>query len=163
MRIFVTFILAIAAALGAACSKAAPEGAPVVTIYKSPTCQCCSGWVEHLKRNGFTTRVEAQRDLAPVRARLGVPNTLASCHTAVVEGYLIEGHVPAEDIRRLITEKPKAKGLAVPGMPIGSPGMEMGERRDPYEALLFNEAGEAQVFARHGDWPTAADGAPHAP
>ena len=147
--------------LAAACSRSTPEGAPVITVYKSPTCNCCSVWVEHLKANGFATRVEAQRDLAPVRARLGVPAELGSCHTAVVDGYLVEGHVPAEDIRRLLADKPKAKGIVVPGMPIGSPGMEVGARRDPYEVLLFDETGHTQVFARHGDWPAAEDAHAH--
>ncbi|MFA5937779.1 MAG: DUF411 domain-containing protein [Sinimarinibacterium sp.] len=163
MRITTIAAFVLTVFLSAACSKAAPDGAPIVTVYKSPTCQCCSVWIEHLKQSGFATRVEAQRDLAPVRTRLGVPATLAACHTAVVNGYLVEGHVPAEDIRRLLAEKPNAKGIAVPGMPVGSPGMEMGERHDPYEVLLFDGAGETQVFARHGAWPTGADGAPHAP
>lgn len=159
---FVLSCVFIVTTLIAGCSRAPSEGAPLITVYKSPTCQCCSGWVDHLKQHGFATRVEAQRDLAPVRTRLGVPGRLAACHTAVVDGYLIEGHVPADDIRRLIAEKPSAKGIAVPGMPIGSPGMEMGSRHDPYEVLLFDASGQTQVFARHGDWTDIAPEAVHA-
>lgn len=143
--------LILAFILLAACSGSQPADAPRVTVYKSPSCQCCSQWVEHLREHGFVAQVESERNLAAVRERLGVPVKLAACHTGVVGDYLIEGHVPASDIQRLLQERPKARGLTVPGMPIGSPGMEQGDRRQPYATLLFREDGQTSVFARHGE------------
>ncbi len=125
-----------------------PADATDVTVYKSPWCGCCGAWVDHLRDNGFDVRVEEQEDLAPVKARLGVPPELQSCHTAIVDGYAIEGHVPAADIHRLLTERPAAKGLAVPGMPIGSPGMEMDGRQDAYDVILFGND-QRSIFAHH--------------
>lgn len=119
-----------------------------VTVYKSPTCGCCTKWVKHVQANGFTVAARDVPDVIPYKQKLGLPLGLGSCHTAVVDGYLIEGHVPAEDIRRLLAEQPEAKGLAVPGMPIGSPGME-GPRKDPYEVLLIDKEGQTSVYARH--------------
>lgn len=133
----------------AACGPTAKPGYPEVEVWKSPTCQCCSKWVDHLRQNGFSVRLHNESAMNPLKARLGVPQEMASCHTAVVGGYVIEGHVPAEDILRLLSEKPKALGLSVPGMPTGSPGMEQGDRRDPYETHLFDADGSA-VFAVHG-------------
>lgn len=155
MRIPIFAALMLSAILATACSRAAPEGAPVVTVYKSPTCQCCSKWVAHLRAAGFAVETRNEAAMNPLKSSLGVSQPLWSCHTAVVAEYIIEGHVPAADIRRLLAEKPKARGIAVPGMPIGSPGMEMGARHDPYEVMLFDEAGQTQTFARHGDWPPA--------
>jgi len=110
---------------------AAPD-TPVVDVYKSPTCGCCSKWVDHLKANGFTVRSHNTHDVAPYKARLGVPFGYGSCHTAQVGGYLVEGHVPAKEIKRLLKEKPSARGLTVPGMVTGSPGMEAGGRKVAY-------------------------------
>lgn len=121
--------------------------APTVTVFKSPTCGCCSMWVEHLEAAGFTVETRDRDDMAVVKDSLGLPSDLASCHTGVVDGYVIEGHVPAEYVARLLKERPEALGLAVPGMPVGSPGMEMGDRRDPYQVLLVDDSGEAAVFA----------------
>lgn len=118
-----------------------------MTVYKSPTCGCCGAWVDHIRQAGFTVEVVEEANVAPRKRALGVPARLGSCHTAVVDGYVIEGHVPAEDIQRLLAERPVTRGLAVPGMPVGSPGMEMGSRADPYEVLLFDENGKTQVFA----------------
>lgn len=129
-----------------ACGQAA---AATVEVVKSPYCGCCTAWVEHLRAHGFEVRVTDVEDVAPVADRAGVPQALRSCHTATVGGYAIEGHVPAGDIRRLIDERPDAAGLAVPGMPIGSPGMEQGDRREPYATILFRRNGEMAVFARH--------------
>lgn len=151
-------IVAMSATLLLACAKPSAPDATLVTVYKSPTCQCCSRWLAHLEEHGFATKVESQRDLRPVRARLGVPDKLASCHTAVVNGYFVEGHVPAEDVKRLLAEKPRALGIAAPGMPVGSPGMEMGERRDPYDVVLFDASGNTQVFAHHSGAPAASPG-----
>ena len=127
-------------------SVVAPADAPTVTVYKSPTCGCCSMWVEHLEASGFEVNAIDRDDMAAVKDSLGVPDHLSSCHTAVVGGYVVEGHVPAEDVARLLEEQPAAHGLAVPGMPAGSPGMEMGGRRDPYDVIVFDEAGDGAVF-----------------
>ena len=129
-------------------TPAAAADGPEITVYKSPTCGCCGAWIEHLKKNGFDARVHEVPDPTPYRAKYGVPEALGSCHTAVVGGYAIEGHVPAADIKRLLRERPKAKGIAVPGMPVGSPGMP-GPRKDPYETLLFDVSGKYVVFERH--------------
>ncbi|WP_420455001.1 DUF411 domain-containing protein [Rubrivirga sp.] len=120
--------------------------APTLTVYKSPTCGCCAMWVEHMEAAGFTVDVRDRDDMAAVKDSLGVPSDLASCHTGVVDGYVVEGHVPAEQVARLLEERPEARGLSVPGMPIGSPGMEMGDRRDPYDVLIVGPEGEAAVF-----------------
>ena len=129
------FILAASAAAGVATGASAAAPKPAINVSKDPNCGCCTGWVEHLRNNGFTATVTDTKDMPAVKTRLGVPEKLASCHTAEIAGYVIEGHVPAHAINRLLAEKPKARGLAVPGMPIGSPGMEGGRpevvRGDP--------------------------------
>ena len=112
----------------------------MISVHKDPTCGCCSGWVEHLQKAGFITKVFDTKDIDAVKKRLGVPDDLAACHTAEVAGYVIEGHVPAAALTRFLAEKPHAKGLAVPGMPVGSPGME-GDNAEPYEVVLFGPAG----------------------
>ena len=125
----------------------AQAAAPAITVSKDPNCGCCTGWAEHLRQAGFAVNVVNTDDLPAIKTRLGVPADLASCHTAEVNGYVIEGHVPADAITRLLREAPAAKGLAVPGMPIGSPGME-GGAPETYEVVLFG--GEARkVFARY--------------
>ena len=122
--------------------------APVeVVVYKSPTCGCCSKWVDHMTASGFKVIAHDTSNMQAVKTRLGVPDAMASCHTSVVNGYIIEGHVPAADIQRLLRDKPKVAGLAVPGMVTGSPGME-GSRSDPYNVIAFGE-GKTSVFARH--------------
>jgi hypothetical protein len=126
----------------------AQAGEPKITVYKSPTCGCCTKWVSHLKENGFEVDTVDIRDLQMVKSMSGVRPELASCHTAQVEGYVIEGHVPADDIKRLLKERPDVKGLTVPGMPHGSPGMETG-RQEPYRVLTFDAAGKTEVFAQH--------------
>lgn len=137
------------AALIAGCAKGA-EPALSMTLYKDPNCGCCTAWLEHMTRAGFKASVVETSDLAGVRKKLGVPEELASCHTAQVGRYVIEGHAPVEDVLRLLEERPKATGLAVPGMPLGSPGMEIptGES-DRYQTLLFG-GGKVSVFAQHG-------------
>lgn len=121
---------------------------PRVEVWKDPSCSCCQDWIRHLNANGFATRVHEEGN-AEARARLGMPARLGSCHTGRVAGYAIEGHVPAGAIHRLLREKPHAIGLAVPGMPIGSPGMDgpaYGGRRDPYDVLLVLADGSSRVF-----------------
>jgi hypothetical protein len=127
---------------------AAPD-APVVDVYKSPTCGCCSKWVDHLKANGFTVRAHDTEDVVAHKVRLGVPPGYGSCHTAEVNGYVIEGHVPAKEIKRLLKAKPRARGLVVPAMPVGSPGMEAGGRMDPYDVLLVNRDGSTRTYAQY--------------
>jgi hypothetical protein len=135
------------ALLSGACGLVA--AAQTVTVYKDPSCGCCTAWVKHLEASGFRTRVHDVPDMPAHKNKLRVPERLGSCHTAVVEGYTIEGHVPAADIKRLLAARPKARGLAVPGMPEGSPGMETG-KFDAYEVLLFTDDGRSTVYSRHG-------------
>lgn len=135
-------------ALGIGLSPVAALASGEITVYKSPACGCCSKWVDHLKENGFTVRAEDVRDLNAVKARYGVKPHLASCHTAVVDGYVVEGHVPAASIRRLLRERPAVKGLAVPGMPVGSPGME-GPNPERFDVVTFDAAGRAEVYDRY--------------
>lgn len=119
-----------------------------VTVYKSPTCGCCKVWVDHLRANGFNVTAKDMNNMNEIKAKLGVPPGLGSCHTATVNGYVIEGHVPAADIKRLLAEKSKVAGLTAPGMPMGSPGME-GPRKDRYDVLAFDAKGGTRVYARH--------------
>jgi hypothetical protein len=144
-----SFVLAASAvlALGMVPGARAQQALPLVTVYKSPTCGCCGEWVKHMQASGFRVETHETADMTPIRRRYGVPDELSSCHTAVVGGYAIEGHVPAADIKRLLRERTKAKGLAVPGMVAGSPGMEQGPPR-PYATIVFDERG-SKVFERH--------------
>ena len=131
-------------------ASAVDPSLPAVTVYKSPTCGCCTSWVDHLRASGFPVDVQDVDDLQAVKAEHGIPAALQSCHTAVVDGYVVEGHVPAGDVKRLLAEAPDAAGLAVPGMPVGSPGMEQGDTVQPYDVLLLGD-GASSVFAHHGD------------
>ena len=132
-------------AIGMIASLPLTAAGPKVTVYKTTTCGCCGKWVEHLKTNGFDVTVQDVPSTTEYRQKYGVPEKLASCHTAVVNGYSIEGHVPASDIKQLLKTAPKAKGLAAPGMPAGSPGME-GARSDAYSVLLFDAKGNSTVY-----------------
>lgn len=134
-------------ALGAVVNLPA-SAAEAVDVYKSPYCGCCEKWVEHLRQAGFAVRTHDVNDVPAARQRLGMPERLGSCHTAKVAGYVVEGHVPAADIQRLLKEKPQAVGLAVPSMPPGSPGMES-PKPVPYNTLLVRTGGEITVFAKH--------------
>jgi hypothetical protein len=127
----------------------APAFATEITVYKSPTCGCCKGWVKHLEDNGFSVKVHDVADIMPYKTANGVPATFGSCHTATVDGYVIEGHVPASDIKRLLKERPPVSGLAVPGMPAGAPGMEQGGPKDRYDVLTFDKQGKTGVYARY--------------
>ena len=121
-----------------------------ITVYKDPSCGCCTKWVDHLRANGFAPEVHDRADMQELKDSLGVPVALRSCHTAVTGAYVIEGHVPAADMKKLLATKPaKTVGVAVPGMPAGSPGMEMGGRADRYEVIAFAPGGATRVFARH--------------
>ena len=134
--------------VGALLLNQQPAQAADVVVYKSPTCGCCKEWVNHMRENGFKVTVHDRRDMDPIKRELGVPQRLQSCHTAQVDGYVIEGHVPAADVVRLLRQKLPVKGLTAPGMPMGSPGME-GPRKDPYAVLTFQSDGRTAVYARH--------------
>jgi hypothetical protein len=123
---------------------------PVMTVHRDPNCGCCLGWVQHLQKAGFPTKVLETKDLDAVKTRLGVPDDLAACHTAQVSGYVVEGHVPAVALHRFLVEKPNATGLAVPGMPSGSPGME-GGTPEPYEVVMFGPGGRRSYMRFIGD------------
>jgi len=123
----------------------------LVEVWKDPNCGCCQDWVSHLEANGFAVKVNGNGNTA-MRAKLGIPQKLGSCHTALVGGYAVEGHVPAADIRRLLKDRPQGVGLTVPGMPVGSPGMDgkaYGGQRDPYDVLLVLKSGETRVFSSY--------------
>jgi len=143
---------ALTALAAAALVHALPAGAaaPQVVVFKSPSCGCCAAWVDHLKANGFVVTVTDVADTSGPRKLASVPAHLGSCHTARVAGYAIEGHVPASDIHRLLKERPDAIGLSVPGMPAGSPGMELpGGDRDPFDVLLVDRLGATRVWSRY--------------
>ena len=125
----------------------AAEPLPAIAVYKDPGCQCCAKWVKHLSANGFVTTVRDTSDMASVKRTMGVPEALQSCHTAVVGKYVVEGHVPADVIKKLLAEKPAVMGLAVPGMPMGSPGME-GSPKDPYNIIAFERDGKTRVYTK---------------
>jgi len=129
-----------------ACAQGAAAATLMVT--KTATCGCCKHWVEHMKKAGFEVEVHDVEDVTPTATRLGVPAKLRSCHSSHIGGYAIEGHVPAADVKRLLATRPKAAGLAVPGMVMGSPGMEGGDPQ-PYQTLLFDKAGKTRLFAAH--------------
>jgi len=128
-----------------------PRPAETVVVYKTATCGCCKAWVDHVRAHGFTVEAHdvSREKLDAIGREAGVTRELGSCHTAKVGGYAIEGHVPASDIARLLRERPAVAGLAVPGMPVGSPGMEVGNQRDPYEVVAFTKDGRRSVFARY--------------
>lgn len=140
----ILFAIAAAAAFVSSAASAAQ-----LTVHKSPYCGCCAKWIEHVEKHGFTVKVIETEDMTAVKKRLGVPDAAASCHTTEAGGYFIEGHVPAADIKRLLSQKPQAKGIAVPGMPAGSPGMDQGSQKQPYAAILVLRDGKTRVFARH--------------
>ena len=138
-RIFALFLTSLA---GTALAQTAPQ----VEMFKSPYCGCCGKWIEHMKQNNFNVKDNIVDDMESIKAKYGVPKELASCHTAIVDGYVIEGHVPAADVMKLLKTKPKVTGLSVPGMVTGSPGMEMGGRVDPYDVMSFDKEKHFQIF-----------------
>ena len=136
---------------------------PNIVVSKDPSCGCCEGWVEHMQAAGFTLQVVETAEMDRVKVRLGVPPDLASCHTAEVAGYVLEGHVPADAVKRLLVERPKARGLAVPGMPMGSPGMEVeGAAPENYEVVLFGPAGRSNYARTATGWWGSLDALPMA-
>lgn len=153
------FTLALSAAvvvvlgLGAAAQqqKAAASALPKVTVYKTSTCGCCRLWVDHMKANGFDVQAMdvSAADVRGVSKAAGLKDEDTSCHTAKIGAYTVEGHVPADDIKRMLKEKPAIAGLSAPGMPLGSPGMEQGSRKDPYDVIAYKKDGTSTVFAKH--------------
>ena len=141
-------LVAITSLVVLAISSPSQSSGPLVTVFKTPTCGCCGKWVEHLKDNGFTVKVQEVNDTSAYERQHHVPRSMVSCHTAVVNGYTIEGHVPAADIKRLLSERSKAVGLAVPGMPVGSPGMESAHS-DAYSVFVFDESGQSSLYAHY--------------
>lgn len=148
VRTVLVLSLALCTAALQAQNKSAAAAKPHLTVYKSPTCGCCSKWVEHMQANGFTADMTNMPDVSPVKTKHGVPERLTSCHTTLVGGYVIEGHVPAEDVRRLLKEKPAIVGLAAPGMPAGSPGMDV-PNSPAFDVIAFDKDGGTRVFATH--------------
>jgi hypothetical protein len=120
-----------------------------IVVYRSPSCGCCGGWIDYMKKQGFQTKDLLTSDLEAVKQKYKVPNKLTSCHTAVINGYAIEGHVPANDIKHLLQEKPNVAGISVPQMPVGTPGMEAGDRRDPFTVFSFDKKGTTKVFNKY--------------
>jgi hypothetical protein len=139
--------LACAAVVGAVATTQAPP-APAVLVYKSPSCGCCKAWMSHLEANGFKVTGKDVDNVQPVKDDVGLPAKLASCHTAIVDGYVVEGHVPAADIQRLLKERPKIVGLSAPGMPPSSPGMDQ-PGNIPYDVIAFDAKGNTTVYAKH--------------
>ena len=120
-----------------------------IVVYKNPECGCCTKWVRYLEDQGYQVTVESTRDVFEVKRRLGVPENLAACHTAVIDGYVIEGHITHRDIKRLLLFRPDVSGIAVPGMPIGTPGMEQGNIKQPYKVMTYDAQGNTEVFVEH--------------
>ena len=147
MRLLFAFL----ASLLCIAPAAATEGTSSVEVWKSPDCGCCIDWVEHLQENAFSVKTNDtdQTTLDQIKRMAGITSELASCHTGKIGGYVVEGHVPASDIKRLLAERPDAKGLTVPGMPIGSPGMEVGDKKEPFDVLLVKKDGTTEIFAKH--------------
>ena len=144
----VAAVVAVGTSAAVAANTTQPRPVGAMTVYKSPSCGCCAKWVEYLERDGFTVNVVDKPDVTPIKQALGVTPRLASCHTAVIDGYVIEGHVPAADIRRLLAERPPVIGLTAPGMPQFSPGMRSETPRG-YDVLSFDQHGGVQLFARY--------------
>lgn len=151
------FLIGLAGALASACKKpASSEPLANLVVHKSEGCACCDGWVRHLRAAGFAVEVREESNMNEIKTRVGVPAGKGSCHTAVVEGYFIEGHVPAPDVQRLLAERPAGKGLVLPGMPLGSPGMETEDGTvQAYTVELVLPSGETVAFAQHGAAPAA--------
>ncbi|TAL44190.1 MAG: DUF411 domain-containing protein [Methylovulum sp.] len=143
MKIVKSFLAAGLLAINAGVSA---EEAAEITVYRSPTCSCCEKWLAHLQQDKFTVKDIVIGDIQAIKAKYGVTAELASCHTAIINGYVIEGHVPAGDIRTLLKSKPKVVGIAVPGMPAGTPGMEMGTKKEAYDVVSFDAQHRVQVF-----------------
>lgn len=148
MKTVQTLILCITLLLFSACEQS--MAASEITVYKSPTCDCCNGWIDHLKEAGFEVTAINSEDMISIKEQYGISNKLASCHTAIVAGYVLEGHVPANDVKRLLKDKPAVAGLTAPGMPMQSPGMQAkGLAPKNYDVLTFDQQGKTSVFSHY--------------
>lgn len=145
----VTAVLAASACVAEAPQEAAEAEEARLVVYHDPNCGCCSQWIEHMEANGFEVQSIQDANINAVKQRLGVPADLPACHTATIGDYVIEGHVPAADVRKLLEQQPDARGLSVPGMPLGSPGMEHNGQRQAYDVVLFDESGAVSVFTHY--------------
>ncbi|MDJ0600646.1 MAG: DUF411 domain-containing protein [Crocosphaera sp.] len=123
-----------------------------ITVYRSPSCGCCGIWIEHMKKHGFQITDIKTDDIEAIKQQHNLPQNLASCHTAIIDGYVMEGHIPADDIKRFLTQKPDFQGLAVPRMPLGTPGMEAGDRKQPFDVLAFNNSEDVEVFKHYENY-----------
>jgi len=139
---------AAAAVVGRGGVALAEGAAPALTVWKSPTCGCCAKWVQHMKDHGFAVQAHDVEDIDAVKTKHGVPDGLSSCHTGLVGGYVLEGHVPAAAVQKLLRERPKVVGIAVPGMPVGSPGMEAGDVKQPFDVVAWTRDGKRSTFAK---------------
>lgn len=143
---FLVLSLGLAFPLHAAPGQATGDKPIDITVHRSPTCSCCGKWMAHLRQNGFAVKEIQTEDMDAIKRQHGVPDMLKSCHTARVGGYVVEGHVPAEDVKNLLKKAPAVLGVSVPGMPAGTPGMEMGAKKDPYAVVQFDKSGTVSVF-----------------
>jgi hypothetical protein len=129
------------------------SGKREITVYRSPACGCCGAWIEHMQKHGFKIKADIKTDeMEAIKQKYNLPQDLASCHTAIIDGYMMEGHIPADDIKRFLKQKPKFVGLAVPGMPVGTPGMESGNRKQPFSIVAFDKKGEVEVFKEYQNY-----------
>lgn len=133
-------------------SRESYRGNNKMTVYRSPACGCCGAWIDHVKKQGFQVTDIKTDKMDAIKQKHRLPPQLASCHTAIIDGYVIEGHVPADDIKRFLKQKPAMAGLSVPAMPIGTPGMEMKNRKQPFDVLAFNNQGKVTVFTRYENY-----------
>lgn len=150
MQKILIYLVAIASMfLIATTTEAQAANLPEATVYRDPACTCCGGWIDHLKAKGFPVKNVPTADMMTFKQEHGVTDELASCHTAIINGYVVEGHVPSDDIKRLLAQKPDIKGIAVPGMPVGTPGMEMGNKKDSFAVVAFDKQGQTNVFKQY--------------
>ncbi len=146
MKNKLVFILLLISSFNLLANEIKVPMAPVeIEVYRSPSCGCCSKWVKHLEDNNFTVKDVLTNDVNSIKNKYAVPQEMSSCHTAIVNGYVVEGHVPANDIKQMLLNKPNIIGISVPAMPVGTPGMEMGERKDPYQVVSFDKDKKVQV------------------
>lgn len=148
MKIFTVLSLSLSLISGAvnAAETLKPANAGEMTVYRSPTCSCCGRWLDQMQKSGFKIKDIVTDEVQAIKDKHGVSSELSSCHTAIIDGYVVEGHVPANDIMSLLTKKPAVTGLSVPGMVTGSPGMEMGDKKDPYQVVSFDKNKQVKVF-----------------
>ena len=143
------FVFPLVFACGPGNSVPKKEAKLDITVYSSPTCGCCTNWLKHLEQNGFQVKDIKTEEINAIKQKFGVPKDMASCHTGIIDGYVVEGHVPAKDIRELLAKKPDVIGISVPQMPVGTPGMEIDDRKDPFSVFAFHKNGETKVFKHY--------------